>query len=346
MSDISRTPRNDHHRDHGAVLVWVAASMVVLIGMGALVIDIGALYWEKRQLQNGADAAALAVAQDCVEGDCQDEYATANDFVDRNAKDGASNVDTVCGNGPGLSPCPTPPPGTDGAVGWVQVNDSTATPGGGNEVDFFLAPVLNVAFDGGTVHAKAVAAWGPMGSGAAVPFVFSLCEWIALGGDVEGGTVPSGTRVIYFHGRDRNDPRASSCRPNPSGQDLPGGFGRVDSPDCVRALTVGEWAPVDTGDDMVRGCPYQSWRDADIVIAIYDEVRGTGNNGEYHIKAFAGFHVQGYRFNGNRLYETAACPRINPASVTYLCGYFTYVGSNQGGFGGPDFGARVITMIG
>ena len=44
--------------------------LVVLIGVGALVIDSGALYAERRQLQNGADAAALAVAQDCADGHC------------------------------------------------------------------------------------------------------------------------------------------------------------------------------------------------------------------------------------------------------------------------------------
>ena len=60
----------DALRDEGVVLVWVALMLVVLVGMGALVIDIGALYVEKRELQNGADAAALAVARDCVEGDC------------------------------------------------------------------------------------------------------------------------------------------------------------------------------------------------------------------------------------------------------------------------------------
>ena len=46
--------------------------LVALIGVGALVIDVGRLYVERRDLQNGADAAALAVAQDCAAGDCLD----------------------------------------------------------------------------------------------------------------------------------------------------------------------------------------------------------------------------------------------------------------------------------
>ena len=39
---------------------------MVLVGMAALVVDVGAVVEEKRQLQNGADAAALAVAQSCA----------------------------------------------------------------------------------------------------------------------------------------------------------------------------------------------------------------------------------------------------------------------------------------
>ena len=85
------------------MLVWVALMLVVLLGIGALVIDVGALYAERRELQNGADAAALAVATDCAEGNCDaTKSATADDVRRQNANDGAANVDEVCGVGPGL----------------------------------------------------------------------------------------------------------------------------------------------------------------------------------------------------------------------------------------------------
>ena len=41
----------------------IAILMVPLLGMGALVIDVAALVQERRELQNGADSAALAVAK-------------------------------------------------------------------------------------------------------------------------------------------------------------------------------------------------------------------------------------------------------------------------------------------
>ena len=44
--------------------------MVVLLGFATIVVDVGWLYAERRQLQNGADAAALAVAIDCAKDAC------------------------------------------------------------------------------------------------------------------------------------------------------------------------------------------------------------------------------------------------------------------------------------
>lgn len=52
--------------DRGAVAIVVALTMTALLGMAALAIDVGLLLVEHRALQNGADAAALAVAHDCT----------------------------------------------------------------------------------------------------------------------------------------------------------------------------------------------------------------------------------------------------------------------------------------
>jgi hypothetical protein len=50
--------------DEGVTAVIVAIVMVVLIGFAALVVDLGALYRERRSLQTAADAAALAGVQE------------------------------------------------------------------------------------------------------------------------------------------------------------------------------------------------------------------------------------------------------------------------------------------
>jgi Flp pilus assembly protein TadG len=54
-------------RDEGAIAVVVAIMMVVIMGMAALVIDIGGIEGRKSSLQNAADAAALAIAQGCMD---------------------------------------------------------------------------------------------------------------------------------------------------------------------------------------------------------------------------------------------------------------------------------------
>jgi len=51
-------------RESGQALILAAAAMVVVIGMAAMAIDVGMFLQEKRDLQNAADAAALAGAQD------------------------------------------------------------------------------------------------------------------------------------------------------------------------------------------------------------------------------------------------------------------------------------------
>ena len=138
------TARKLDGRDEGAVLITVALMMTVLLGVGALVIDLGALYVEKRELQNGADAAALAIAQGCAAGDCGAPGAIAQQYVNLNARDGVSGVGEVCGVGPGLTACSgAPPAGAAGATGWVKVSDLTQASGGGNQVQFVLAPIMN-----------------------------------------------------------------------------------------------------------------------------------------------------------------------------------------------------------
>jgi uncharacterized membrane protein len=54
--------RRWHGGEHGQVLVLSTLFMVVLLGMAAFVIDIGRLASNRRQLQNAADAGALAGA--------------------------------------------------------------------------------------------------------------------------------------------------------------------------------------------------------------------------------------------------------------------------------------------
>jgi hypothetical protein len=355
-------------RDEGAVLVWVALMMVVLIGFAALVIDVGALYAEKRQLQNGADAGALAVAQDCTNGGCGSGYVRADEYADLNAKDGAAAVDQVCGRGPGLAGCPDPPPAAAAnASGWVRVRTSTETSDGGDEVAFLLAPIVT-ALTGSTVRASAVAAWGPAGAGDALALTFSTCEFEGLGGDPANGVVPEDRTIIYFHGNDVSE-GVGNCRPgSPSGADGPGGFGwLVDVAECQVSINPDGWVDQEDGRDPNELC-IDALEDAfqnktSLRVVMYDNYcRPNGTDvlsgkacqyrDHYHVAGIAAFEVLGYKL---QRYANGIIPpnprncRIRGGNTDCMYVKFVTTALYGGEFGPPgagDYGVRIIKMVG
>src|SRR3954447_20675529 len=64
IATSSRTPRVRHRRHAGGAIVYAAIVLLVLIGFVGLAIDWGYMTWTAQKLQNGADAAALAGAQE------------------------------------------------------------------------------------------------------------------------------------------------------------------------------------------------------------------------------------------------------------------------------------------
>jgi Flp pilus assembly protein TadG len=86
---FAQREKRDVLRRRGAITVFMAISMVVVIGMAALAIDIAALYSAQAELQRTADAAALAAAGQLVSSDVSgfEEAAieAANDVAERNS---------------------------------------------------------------------------------------------------------------------------------------------------------------------------------------------------------------------------------------------------------------------
>ena len=75
LTDLFRGARLSGER--GATAVLFALLLVPLLGFAAIAVDVGSLYAERARLQVAADAAAIAVAQDCSRGNCGDMLATA-----------------------------------------------------------------------------------------------------------------------------------------------------------------------------------------------------------------------------------------------------------------------------
>lgn len=163
--------------DEGATLVFAAVVLIAILALAAFAIDFGRMWEERRQLQNGADAAALAIAEDCARGLCglgYDEYAVAEVYVDTNARDGlawAHRVDLDLTNQT------------------VTVYNATEDPGGDHKFDMLLAGI--VGFDGFTVGAKATAAWGYSEQVATLPLIISACEWSKDFPEGPGGNEPA-----------------------------------------------------------------------------------------------------------------------------------------------------------
>ena len=360
MRTVSQRPRRSlvgDPADRGAVLIWVAVAMVALLGAAAIVVDAGAVYVERRELQNGADAGALGVAADCALGDCADEWATAGSLVTANSKHANAATTEVCGSGPGLTSCSGPPSLPDGASGWVRVRSE-------GDVEFRLAPILPGVGSSDTVHADAVAAWGPPRQAIVTPLIFSECEFELAGGAINPAVLPSQVVTVMLH-----DPDSEAvCGARPSGADVPGGFGWLDQTGrCTTDVTVGDWVSVYTGNDVGK-CKYDlrddKWKNNTIAIALYDDLQGQGTKASYRVAGIVGLDVIGYRLPGNSWTGNGACnpapppaPDPEPAedkdkkdkkgkSEFWICGTFEYVTLDSGDIGGPDFGARTIVMVG
>jgi hypothetical protein len=52
----------------GTVLMYTAAALAILLGMGGLAIDLGYWYWSQRDMQSAADSAAMSAALEIARG--------------------------------------------------------------------------------------------------------------------------------------------------------------------------------------------------------------------------------------------------------------------------------------
>ena len=351
------------HDERGASAVVVALVIVLLFGFTALALDVAALVQERRELQNGADAAALAVAKDCAAGtSCGGYLTTADTYADANADDTQSNVDEVCGVGPGLTGCADPPTLPTGALGYVRATTSTnevSSPDNPSQVNYRFAPVLSDAFVGKTMHGQAVAAWGSPGSASVLPLTMSECEFDLATSDgttyatpVAGNPPYSGNfRVIKFHSGN-NQAQAADCAAQ-AGQDtdgdqrLPGGFGWLQTTaDCQVEVDAGGWyheTPGSAAPGSSTGCDPSLFLNKVVLIPVFDDVNGLGgNNGGYHLEGFAAFYITGFRLSGGAW--TVNPPCSPPADC--IGGYFVKHVAVGEEFGGPPMGAVIVKMVG
>ena len=142
--------------EQGAVLMMVAISLIVLIGMAVLTFDLGRGVAIKRNMVNAADAGALAAARECglAHGEAS-AMAAAGELV-------ADNNDAATVTGLQIDPDPAV---CSGAGNPDPDGKNTVTVTVSVPQEYFFAQIFG--FDGGTVVASATAEWTLQLSGPA-----------------------------------------------------------------------------------------------------------------------------------------------------------------------------------
>lgn len=132
--------------ESGAIVIIVALAMVALLGLAALVVDLGGLYGHDRDLQTMADAGALAGAMELIysQGDQGLASTKAQGYVATNAQ---PNSQVVLGN------VGYRDPGDNAAAGPITDNSGVFVGLREDRVPFVFAPVIGQSE--GAVRAQA-----------------------------------------------------------------------------------------------------------------------------------------------------------------------------------------------
>lgn len=367
MASLTRLVLVRLRRDERGVVGVIVALLLgagVLTGMAALVLDIGQMYQERAELQNGADAAALGVAKSCALGACM--AGVANQLADGNASaltGGTEGVPLVCGSG-SLGACPAstgsitdcPPPPSAG-TNFVDVYTATQTASGSTLLPpVFAQTVLGSSYQGTTVRACAQAEWGAPSAATADALTISACEWdqATQQGTVYAPAPPYSQNAVPAASFDQvltlNPGNGSGCATEPAGDDGAGTFGwAADATGNCTLPVSGPSFPGSAGDSMSPSCQaalQNAWQDQiPIPVPVYASFDDAADT--YALQGFADFVVTGYNLPGFEAQDWL--DSTNSCSGTNYClnGYFVQgLIPSTGSITGPSLGAFIIDLTG
>lgn len=275
-------------RDRGSITVIAALLMVALLGFVAIAVDVGVIYSERAQLQSGADASAIGMAQKCAREATDPLCSTTSDLAaslaNQNALDGMSKVHSIS---------------LDKTARTVSVTTSAKETGGvDNSVSLFFADILGVPTK--EVGARSSAVWGsPKAGRTAFPLAFSICQVK----DKIGGSL----QLLREHGKNAN----IDCNYGPSGAAVEGGFGWLTQDAGVCGGTI-DLAVSEGGSDPGNNAPgncsteLNRWaseitagREIIVLLPVFNRVVGTGAGAAYGMISFAAFKVTGWKFSSD-----------------------------------------------
>lgn len=336
MNHTSRTHRNFpffYHDESGAVAVIVAILLTVFLGVAALAVDIGHLAIVKNELQNAADATALAAANHfyphtptstATAPDWNAAEVEAGNAIGMNKSDGVALTDcevqtgywnlasTPYGlQGQGITPGPKDAPA-------IKVTVRRVAGSNGGPVQNFIAGVIGKPTSDMSAEAVAVSASpGTMRPGALLPIAISK-EVADKAGDYNS---PSKTVRI---GSSYHYPNSMA------GQWTSLDLDRNDVPTIRGLIENGNPTPLGVGDNIwiQPGTKTALYKDVpvgtDALFPVVDTVLSDVTHSEVPIHGFIGFHI------------TASVG----GSGKYIEGYFIFnYYAGLGGPIGPNYGA-------
>jgi Flp pilus assembly protein TadG len=341
-----RPRRSSQKQDsqQGAATIIVAVLMVALLGFAAIAIDVGAMYAEKAQIQNGADATALAIAGECARGvNCATAMAApSNRLADANANDSATGVLSV-----------TQPNATT-----VRVETNAREAGSGDDhFSLFFARVMGI--DTSVITAAAEASWGSPSEATTLPWTISMCVFekylsssqlaeLHSTGTFTGN--PDPTRILFRY--DQNVPTVPGCEAH-NGY-APGGFGWLDTDTgCSTTINVANSeVGSNPGNDLPSVCQSMpaTIKDSPILIPVFTNAVQNGQKTRYTLAGFLAFQVTGFKFGGGPQLTDLdpAAPDCTGGNCRGIQGYFTRFVSLEEGLsmtgGLPNYGGTVVAL--
>jgi Flp pilus assembly protein TadG len=173
--------------ERGAVAVIFAISLIAIMAIAVLTIDAGNLFFKRRAMVNGADAAALAAAQACAR---TEDTAVPETVADTNATMNVSGLTASDG-------------GITSVVGCDVTGDGSVTVKYTKAEQNFFAQALGFG-NTTNVSATATAVWGSAnGANAPLPIVLNLGT---LQGPCPIPDVAIGTTCYLWYDNDRFTP--------------------------------------------------------------------------------------------------------------------------------------------
>ncbi len=257
--------------ENGGVVIIVAAAMVFLLGLTAMVTDVGSIAYARRKMVTAADAAALAGAQELVNNPAQAE-ARALEYASKNGAEPENVTVTVSGNNCEIT------------VSASQV------------VDFSFAKVLG--FHSTSVSARAKAAIKPVRAVTGiVPFIVPMPP--------PGEDYNYGEEVLLKVGNWNDAPIGSGN----FGAIALGGTGANNYRNNIKfgyqgVIAIGDYVDTEPGNmsgPTNQGVKYRlDHNDTIVIIPLYDSsITDVSGRGSIQVAGFACFEITGVEGSGN-----------------------------------------------